>query len=103
SWTKFRDDLNIGAALGLNRNRLQTLLKNYFDMEGLSCEWERVEEATDSQIVTCLSMICPFAPEEKQALLEAETPLKRAVLFMELIEFALKCGQGRTEALKTQH
>lgn len=103
NWKPYESDLTLSSTLGLDRDILKRKLGHYFDMEGLSCEWDRIEEATDTQIVTCLSMICPFAPEEKQALLEAETTKKRADLFLSLLDFALKCGQSGAGSIKTQH
>ena len=34
-------------------------------------DWATLKEAEDELLVNALAMLCPFAPEEKQALLEA--------------------------------
>ena len=44
-------------------------------------------------MINSLSMLCPFGPEDKQALLESPTlPLRRETLIT-LLEFALRGGQ----------
>ena len=45
--------------------------------------------------MTSLAMICPFAPSEKQALLEAQTLDQRAQLLTALIEMAPDQRSGR--------
>ena len=37
----------------------------------LSTDWDSLKEAEDELLINSLSMLCPFDPEEKQALLEA--------------------------------
>jgi hypothetical protein len=39
-------------------------------------------------------MLCPFAPEDKQALLEAPSLTTRRETLVTLIEFALRGGTG---------
>jgi Lon protease-like protein len=44
-------------------------------------------------------MLCPFSPEDKQALLEAPTLTTRRETIVTLIEFALRSG-GEEEILQ---
>ncbi len=44
-------------------------------------------------------MLCPFTPEDKQALLEAPTLVTRRETMVTLIEFALR-GSGEEEILQ---
>jgi uncharacterized protein len=44
-------------------------------------------------------MLCPFSPEDKQALLEAPTLVTRRETMVTLIEFALR-GSGEEEILQ---
>jgi uncharacterized protein YbaR (Trm112 family) len=37
----------------------------------LSTDWGSLKEAEEELLINSLSMLCPFAPEDKQALLEA--------------------------------
>ena len=51
-----------------------------------------VEGITDGGLITCLSMICPFKPGEKQALLEAPCCRSRAERFMTMLQMAVHEG-----------
>lgn len=90
NWQPFEDDVSASDCLGLNRPKLKELLKCYFQQEGLSCDWDMVDQAGDEKLITCLAMVCPFEPGEKQALLEASTCKGRAELFMTMLEMATK-------------
>jgi len=70
------------------RDRLLGALRAYFEREGVSADWTAVTSSGDEPLVTALSMICPFGPEEKQALLEAPTIGRRTELLAALIEMA---------------
>jgi uncharacterized protein len=73
----------------LDRVRLMVLLKEFFQAEGLMCNWENLQKTSDDTIITTLAMACPFDPAEKQALLEAATPKDRAQIFLTLLEMAV--------------
>lgn len=92
-WYTYKKDLESQGSIDLDRDRLNELLSNYFDKEGLDCDWSMVEKAADEKLITCLSMICPFEPQEKQALLEASCCNKRSELFMTMLEMAVKSGE----------
>ncbi len=94
NWTLFKEDLNGQKCLDLDRGRLKTLLKKYFDLQEMTCDWNAVDGAPDGKLITCLAMICPFDPCEKQALLEAQCCRARAELFMSMLEMAA-CGRGK--------
>ncbi len=104
-WNGFEEDLTQSGCLGLDRKALNGLLGQYFEMQGMSCDWDAVETATDGRLITCLSMVCPFDPAEKQALLEADCCKTRAGMFMTMLEMALKSGEVDTGALcsKNKH
>jgi Lon protease-like protein len=95
-WSEFKQDLEPSSQLGLDRTRLQELLQAYFSSQEMNCDWGAVEKATDGKLITCLSMVCPFEPKEKQALLEAAGCKARAETFMTMLEMAVKerkeCG-----------
>jgi Lon protease-like protein len=91
-WSGFGKDLEPAGCLDLDRERLKTLLAAYFDQHNIACEWNHIDGAPDEKLVTCLSMICPFDPGEKQALLEAGCCGQRAQMFMTMLEMAVKAG-----------
>lgn len=90
-WKEFAHDFQEEERIGLDRSRLNALLESYFELQGLYCDWDAVQSAPSHKLITLLSMVCPLDPEEKQALLEAETAQKRGELFMQILEMCLKC------------
>jgi Lon protease-like protein len=67
------------------RETLLTELRGFFARSGLEANWEAVERMPDDMLVVTLAMVCPFAPPEKQALLEAATPSDRAEALLALL------------------
>jgi Lon protease-like protein len=95
SWGDFTRDLGDSEEdPGLRRDRFLRLLGRYFDSRSLSTDWESLREAEDELLVNSLSMLCPFAPEDKQALLEAPSLSTRRETLVTLIEFSLRSGSG---------
>jgi len=59
-----------------------------------------VEATPDEPLVTTVAMACPFAPGEKQALLEARDLAERAALLTALIEMA---AHGSAQSAAARH
>lgn len=98
SWAGF--PLDIGPTEqdpGLDRSSFLSLLKRYFEAARLSSEWDSLQEAEDELLINALSMLCPFSPEEKQALLEAPSLSTRRETLVTLMEFALR-GSGSDQS-----
>lgn len=76
------------------REAFLDLLGRYFTSQGLSTDWGSLKEAEVELLINSLSMLCPFTPEDKQALLEAPCLTTRRETLVTLIEFALRGGQG---------
>lgn len=89
-WNDYNHDMEPLGTLGVDRAHLNALLKEYFQMNGLTCSWEAVEGASDEKLMTSLAMICPMDAKEKQALLEAGCCKERAQLFLTLLEMAIR-------------
>jgi Lon protease-like protein len=70
------------------------LLERYFAAMSLSTDWDSMKDAEDELLINSLSMLCPFDPEEKQALLEAPSLSTRRETLVTLIEFALRGGSS---------
>ena len=77
----------------IHRDIIVTAADVYFRSRNMSVNPEALKKLNDSDLVTALSMGCPFGPEEKQALLEANDLASRAQLLQTL--FAM----GGTESL----
>jgi Lon protease-like protein len=95
SWGDFARDLGgTEEDPGFRRERFLKLLGQYFDSRSLSTDWDSLREAEDELLVNSLSMLCPFEPEDKQALLEAPSLSTRRETLVTLIEFSLRGGSG---------
>jgi Lon protease-like protein len=66
------------SADAIDRDRLFDAMHLYLDTENLSTDWEAAIEAPTDALINSLAMGCPFAPNEKQALLEARSLADRA-------------------------
>lgn len=91
-WSVFAKDVEEVGCLDIDRDRLLILLEKYFDMQGMSCQWDKVRTAPDAKLMTCLAMVCPFDASEKQALLETKCCKERAEKFMAMLDIAIKEG-----------
>jgi Lon protease-like protein len=87
-YAAFAEDLRQDTEPDFSRERLLEALKPYLVERGLNTDWETLEQAPAEMLVNALAMICPFDPEEKQALLEAATVKERAEALLALIEIA---------------
>lgn len=93
SWDGFGRDLGqVEHDPGFDRDRFLSILGRYFDAEELKTDWSSLSEAEDELLINALSMMCPFEPEDKQALLEAPDLTTRRETLVTLIEFALAGG-----------
>ncbi|MGB3555893.1 MAG: LON peptidase substrate-binding domain-containing protein [Jannaschia sp.] len=70
------------------------LLRRYFESQELSTDWDSLKDAEEELLLNSLSMLCPFEPEEKQALLEAPSLATRRETVVTLMEFALRGGSS---------
>ena len=73
-----------------NREKFLKLLSKYFDSAQLSSDWESLKEADEELLINSLSMLCPFDPDEKQALLEAPELRYRRETLITLMEINLQ-------------
>jgi len=92
-WAPFRRDLGPAEAdPGFDRGSFMDTLSRYFEAMQLSTDWSSLRDAEPEIIVSALSMLCPFTPEDKQALLEAPSLETRRETMVTLMEFALRGG-----------
>ncbi len=88
-WDGFLEDLREAPQPPLDRTRLLGALPCYLEEHEIVADWETIKGAPDERLVTSLAMVCPFEPNEKQALLEAPTLGQRAELLTSLVEMAV--------------
>ncbi|MCG8443309.1 MAG: peptidase S16, partial [Caulobacterales bacterium] len=72
----------------VNRQKLLAALKVYMQIHNMETDWGSVEQAPSESLVNSLSMICPFEPAEKQALLEAATVTARSAALEALMRMS---------------
>jgi Lon protease-like protein len=95
-WDGFsRDRGAIEHDPGFNRAEFLGLLERFFDLEDLEVEWGNLENAPEEMLINSLATLAPFQPEDKQALLEAQTLALRREPLVPLMEFALRRGDGK--------
>lgn len=94
-WRGFDRDLGaVEKDPDFDRPAFMKVLGRFLEDQGLSTDWESLGEAEDELLINSLSMLCPFEPEDKQALLEAPSLSTRRETLQTLIEFALRGGSG---------
>jgi Lon protease-like protein len=101
-WTPYRDDLAAESPplAAAERLRLLAAIKPFFDRHGISADWKAIEASADERLVTTLAMACPFAPGEKQALLDATDATERARLLTALMEMAALGGDTPDDSVR---
>lgn len=67
-------------------------LRRYLEDQNLSTDWDSLKDAEDELLINSLSMLCPFEPQDKQALLETPSLSARRGTLATLIAYALSGG-----------
>lgn len=80
------------SAPEVNRPALLKTFRAYLDANDLQADWENVGRAGNAMLVNALSMMAPYGPAEKQALLEAADLKTRAETLIAITEIALARG-----------
>jgi uncharacterized protein len=93
-WQDFEADLQEDAGDGVDRDALFKSLKAYFTAQGIQASWDALCGTPNERLINSLAMICPFAPPEKQALLEATSLADRARVLTTLVEMAVLDTSG---------
>ncbi len=91
-WQPFAHDRQRPGEPGFDRERLLRGLRGYFAARQIQADFDAIDKAPGEYLVTSLAMACPFAPSEKQALLEAADLDARAELLTALVSsVSLNC------------
>ena len=83
----------------VDRDALLRAFRSYLDLHKLEVDWEAVTKTSNRTLVNSLSMMAPFGPREKQALLEALDLKIRAETLVAMTEMVLARSFG--DAAKT--
>ena len=92
----FSDDLldNEEAAKAVDREGLLTTFKQFLEANEMEADWDGVREASTEALVNTLSMMSPYGPAEKQALLEAPDLKTRSETLVAITEIMLAREAG---------
>lgn len=85
-YDQFSGDLVEENDFMLDRDRLITLLKPYFNRLDININFDEISKTSNQKLITALTMACPFHPSEKQILLETENLKDQSQLITTLIE-----------------
>ena len=88
-WSLYKHDLTpLEDMNGFDRNGFLEILKKYLDSAQIASDWEVLKKAKEEVLVNSLSMLCPFEPDEKQVLLEADTIRNRLDVLVTLMKLS---------------
>jgi len=85
-YRRFLDDRVEPTVFLPDRERLLIALKGFLAAHDLATDWNTADRASDPMLINSAAMACPFKPQEKQALLEADDLNQRAERLIALFE-----------------
>jgi hypothetical protein len=96
-YEEFAADLTPGTGENeVDREALLRALKAFLESRDLKADWTAIGRSQNEVLVNSLSVMSPYGPEEKQALLEARDLRTRAEVLVALAEMELAGGRGGT-------
>ncbi len=94
-YSRFAADLEVGlGGEAVDREALLAALKAFLEARNLKADWNSIGKSTTESLVNSLSIMSPYGPEEKQALLEAADLKARADMLIALTEMELAANRG---------
>ncbi len=100
----FLSDLDPSAgAAEVDRSELLRAFRLYLEANQLEADWESVTKSSNETLVNALSMMLPYGPPEKQALLEAADLKTRAETLVAITEIGVareRTDDGGTPTLQ---
>lgn len=100
-FTPFLEDFSPHAGEeAVDRDGVLKALGNFAEANQLQIDWKSVQEAPNEALVNALSMMSPYGPKEKQALLEAPDLRSRADVLIAITEIVLARGSQGARPLQ---
>jgi len=84
----------------VDRSALLKTFRDYLKANDLDADWDSVGKASNAGLVTALSMMSPWGPPEKQALLESPDHAARARTLIAITEMALAAANAPASPLQ---
>ena len=88
-WQRFQRDMNEESSAEIDVTDLLEILRDYFEISSIQADWDALKKLPGHYLVNMLAMKLPFSVEEKQALVEATTPLARRDLLINITQMSL--------------
>ncbi len=85
-YSGYLGDLDLTSQTSVDREPLLSALRSYFAHRQIEANWDAIRRMPDETLVVTLSMVCPFEPVEKQALLEAPSEAERSATLLTLLQ-----------------
>lgn len=82
------------GAAGVDRAHLLKTFRAFLEAHDMSADWREVDGASTEALVNTLSLLAPYGPRDKQALLEAPDLAARAEVLVALTEMSLARARG---------
>ena len=100
-FTPFESDFSprLGEA-AVDRDGVLRTLRDFAKANELQIDWDSINGAPNEALVNALSMMSPFGPREKQALLEATDLKVRADVLVAITEVELARGKNASNTLQ---
>ena len=92
-YSAFRGDRDVPTD-SVDRDAVIAEVERYLERRQLQANWDNLSKANDEAVVNALSIACPFSPQEKQALLEADNLADRADLIVALCQMDARGTDG---------
>ena len=94
-WHPFASDLSErDNAAAIDQQMLARALRDYAVAKGFQVDWEAAADAPAEMLVNAVCAACPFTPQEKQMLLEADTLADRSAALVALLELGASASGG---------
>lgn len=84
----------------VDRDGVLKALRDFAEENNLQIDWDSINQAPNEALVNALSMMSPFGPREKQALLEASDLKGRAEVLVAITEIELARGKNAPSSLQ---
>ena len=84
----------------VDRGGVLKALRDFAEDKNLQIDWDSINEAPNEALVNALSMMSPFGPREKQALLEADDLKGRAEVLVAITEVEIARGKNTATMLQ---
>ena len=94
-YTPYEIDLVSGAGVAsVDRAQVLDAFRQFLDSNNMTTNWDDVNSVNTEVLVNTLSLLAPYTPRDKQALLEAPDLKTRSEVLIALTELALKKSLG---------